>query len=146
MFSPVLFPTENPFPVFQTSVCPCAIVWGQRWAPVTRLSLSPLPLRGSVSLRPVAGTAKDEGLLRPPPEIVDAVETAVVVLPDVAPLVTRGCGRKETCLLALTAVKESRQGAMSLLHLRVRQVILGMSQLPFPRQRIVGGCRWMNPF
>lgn len=75
---------------------------GPALGPVTRLSLSPLPEPGSVSLCPVAGIAKDEAFLRPPPEIVDAVEAAVVMLPDVAPLVTRRCRRKETCQLALT--------------------------------------------
>lgn len=79
---------------------------GPALGPVTRLSLPPLPVRGSVSLRPVAGTAEDEGLLRPPPEIVDAVETAVVVLPDVAPLVTRRCRRKRD--LPVSADRRSR--------------------------------------
>lgn len=77
-----------------------------------RLSLSSLPVRRPVPLLPVPGTAEDNGLLWPPPEVVDAVEVAVVVLSDVAPLVTGRCETEEANLLAPVAGRKSGQGCV----------------------------------
>lgn len=62
----------------------------------------------------MAGTAEHDGLLGPLPEVVDAVEAAVVVLSDVAPLVSGCCKTEEASLLALAAGRKSGEGCVKL--------------------------------
>lgn len=84
------FSFENPFPL-STQAC-VLVSWKQCHRTWQSLSL---PLMFSpVSPSPVALMVKAEGVLLPSLEIVDAVETIVLMSSDKSPLIARCCRRK----------------------------------------------------
>lgn len=147
------FPLRIPF-LFPHKHQPCVLVLG-KLRHVTWQSLSLLLMFSPVSLSPVALIVKADGLIWPSLEVVDAVETTVMMFSDKGPLITWCCQRNNH-ILALKAMimfvkvlysgsNTERLSVEYSLYLRFMQAILGTSHRPSPRQRIIGMCLWIKP-